>query len=343
MTAGVLALVSAVVLAVAYVALSERFSYSTIHRRQLDVWVAVGSLVCLGVMLYGAADAHRELRSHRLAVDGSGGPPRQVVYRIHQPNLRTVADLVDEPALVDSLPAAPAADEAAGMSLPAARSESGGAGRGETDAARSASESGQDNLSEAEADEVVPTAILSPPESSTADLPPIPQPSLTPTFGPIRVETMRPEPNPTFTPPATAMEPTSEPTRLSSPTPHCGDPEDIRLRVERLDTSLDRGGSKLVVEYRARIRNESTFPATMADVVITALNHDAGSEQFGHDTRPDVTLQPGAVITLEGTLTLTKMPPPFGSTDLCISFVGETCGRRPPYRVTRHCTTVRGF
>jgi hypothetical protein len=139
------------------------------------------------------------------------------------------------------------------------------------------------------------------------------------------------------------VEPTEAPTRLASATPHCGDPEDIRLRVERLDTTLDRSGGDLVVSYRARIRNESPFPATMADVVVTALNHSAGSEHFGHATRPDVTLESGAVITLEGALTLTKSPPPFGSTALCLSFVGESCGKRPPYRVNRQCTTVRGF
>jgi hypothetical protein len=341
MAAGVLALVGAVVLAVAYVVLSERFPYATVHRRQLDVWAVVASLACLGVIVYGGADAQRTVRARRLAALDESSLPKQVYYRVHRADLRTLPSEAEEEPLPDAAVGSEGAVPQEGAITPAS----------DTDA-RTAPDDGSQNDAAAGGELAAdgePGGFAVPPTLEwvrvilPSDEPPPPRPSPTSTPDPIGVATQRHAPGSTATLPPTPDAPTQEATREPRPTPHCGDPEDIRLRVERLDTSLDRSGSELVVTYRARIRNESAFPATMADVMITALNHDAGSEQFGHATRPDVTLEPGAVITLEGALTLTKMPPPFGSTDLCISFVGESCGRRPPYRVVRQCATVRGF
>ena len=46
---------------------------------------------------------------------------------------------------------------------------------------------------------------------------------------------------------------------------------------------------------------------------------------------------------LDGRVELAKRPSPFDLTQLCVSFVPETCGRSVPYRITKHCLTTRGF
>lgn len=342
MAAGVFALVGAAVVAVAYVVLSERFDYSTVSRRQIDVWAALTAFACLGVILYGGLEAQRELRRHpRQALPAP--LTRQVVHRLHQPDLRLVA-AGGSVAEADSASADAAVSAVSGMSFP---SDPPGDWRRSDEPARDRSSDDEDNVVEATAtartDAALPTAQTAPFVVPTQIGEPGPGPSPTATAMPIPIVTDRPPPLVTLTPHPTSDPPTPEPTSIASATPHCGDPEDIRLRIERLDTELGRRTGSLEVSYRARIRNESDFPATMADVVVTALNHSAGSDHFGHASRPDITLAPGAVITIEGALTLTKSPPPFGSTDLCLSFVGETCGRRPPYRVVRQCSTVRGF
>ncbi len=106
---------------------------------------------------------------------------------------------------------------------------------------------------------------------------------------------------------------------------------------------MERTGGQVIVHYLVRVRNDSAFPATMADVMITAVNRTGASEQFGSSRLPDVTLGPGGVIDVDGALTLVKAPGPFGTTDLCISFVGESCGQRAPYRVVRQCARVGGL
>ncbi len=342
MIAVVLALMGAVCLAAVYVTATERMDYGSLHRRQLDVWASLAALVCLGGILFGGADAQRQLALRPY-------PERPGVAATIVPRL-LAADLGHSDG-------APQAEAVASDHVLASASDAlpdGGPGAGpdemrlrvDSDVRRSGRSSGGGASSPAGGEKPAypfPTAVFAPMIGAT------PQPSaavdLLPTTTPplVRIATRFRDGSVTGTPTPTVGPPTAVPTAAPSVTPHCGDPQDIRLRVERLDTTLDRSDGDLAVRYSARIRNESLFPATMADVVVTALNQTAGSEYFGHATRPDITLAPGAVIGLAGAVTLTKSPPPFGSTDLCLSFVGETCGQRPPYSVIRRCRTVRGF
>lgn len=340
MAAALLALAGAVLVAVVYVALAERMYDGSFHRRQLDTWVALAALVCLSGILYGGTVARRDVARR---IPRALATPI-IVYRQHAPDLSRSADLTVSDEVVPDA-AQRIADEVTqggpvdGTEAPIADAQSADTGA-ESRRVRSV---GQPAEREALPVMRLPTPEVAPIFGATAAPPPLPSAAPSATLRPFGVATDIGQPFVTETPWPTSMPQTVEPTLVPSATPHCGEPDAIHLRVERLDTTLDRSGGDLVVRYRARIRNESDFPATMANIVVTALNHAAGSEQFGHATRPDVILSPGAVITLDGVVTLTKSPPPFGSTDVCLTAVGETCGRRPPYRVIRQCSTVRGF
>jgi hypothetical protein len=114
------------------------------------------------------------------------------------------------------------------------------------------------------------------------------------------------------------------------------------VAVRILEAEADQRADELLVRYRAEFTNNTAFPVTLADIDVSAQNR--GSERFGTDSPPNMLVQPGDTVPLEGSVRLTKRPSPITRTDLCISFVSESCGRREPFNnVTRRCQVVSGF
>jgi hypothetical protein len=339
MVTALLGLAGAVLTVVLYVALTEHLDYTSVRRRQLDSWAILMALAWLAGILYGGADARRA--AHVLP-----GPAVRPTARV-EPIHRIRPPVLDrDPALVavapPSGPAVPAARPGPQLATAApAGVDAVGASAGE-DGAAAGDRAGRRpaGAPPVAAGAALPTAVLRQQPFggffATSVAPP-------PTALALLLPTATPPPPSTATPPPTALPPTSVPPLPPPATPSCGDPRDIRLAVEILEAEAEYREHDVVIRYRIRVSNESAFPVTMADIVVTALNRSSGSEQFGHDTRPDVLVQPGAVLPLDGAVQLTKRPSPFGETVLCLGFVGETCGAREPYRVTRRCSTVGGF
>lgn len=334
-------LASAVVLAVAYVVLAERMDEGSLARRQLDAWVFVAGVGCLVVMLTGGASVSRarHLAMQRV-VTVSEGP--MVVERTQPVSLYRDAvgrREVTEPDVAvgapEELRVAPLAADTGEQAVEADGGAPYVALRGE-----------RPTVAEVPAvqpplvpvtDAPLPGGVYTP---SLAVLPPVGTPAVEAVV--IAPPTARPIPPATDVPPSPAP-PTPEPSPWPSPTPFCGDPRDIVVDLEVLDASIERGAEAPTVRYRAQVHNRSTFPVTLVDVLVTLEGRDSGSERFGHVRLPDVQVEPSVVHALEGTMTLTKSPSPFGTTQLCVSLVTETCGRALPYHLTKRCTGARGY
>lgn len=118
----------------------------------------------------------------------------------------------------------------------------------------------------------------------------------------------------------------------------------MRVSVEVTRAEAERSGQPQSVEYRARVRNESGFPVTLTGIVATAQDSRSGADQFGSDRKQDLVLDAGHGLEIEGSIKLERFPSPFGRSELCVSFVPETCGRRPDSApVTRRCVAISGF
>lgn len=330
-----------------YLLLSERFEPATLPRRQLDAWVALVTLGCLACITWEGFGA-RAMVAQQSGVDRQlAVAPATPVRRVRTPDLRTLGvpsegraspAVASEQAEELRLAVAPSAGEAESTGTGSFLAEMG------TGAARHREITWPKPFQVETASPptvgyavervtvLVPTATATPRLPATATPRPVEWPTATPRLAPTAVPWL-----------PTLVLATAEPLPLATATPHCGDPERIALRIKSIVAAVERDGGLLTVRYVARVRNDGDFPATMADVMVTAVNRSGGSEQFGHDRLPDVTLMAGAVIDLEGALTLVKSPGPFGTTDLCVSFVGESCGRRAPYRVIRQCGRVSGL
>lgn len=331
-----------------YLLLSERLEPATLPRRQLDAWVALVTLGCLACITWEGVGARATVGrqsgfDRRLAV-----APATPVRRYRTPDLRALGvpaggwaspaanpDQEEEPRLVVVPSTAEVASTGPGDPFPA---EARTASARHWELARPKPlevEASGAPTGDYHAESVTilpPSATVTPRLLATATPRPVEWPTATPRLAPTAVPW-----------PPTLVLATAEPLPLATATPHCGDPERIALRIKSIVAAVERDGGQLTVRYVARIRNDGDFPATMADVMVTAVNRSGSAEQFGHDRLPDVTLMAGAVIDLEGALTLVKSPGPFGTTDLCLSFVGESCGRRAPYRVIRQCGRVSGL
>jgi len=345
-----LALIFAVVLAIGYAVVASRYDESSVGRRQVDTWAIVAAFACLLFMGTGAADAAREAgvrRGQVAAVRAERAAPPSVALRHRRPSLRVeagaaAAEPIDQPAQhnaprsgppADSLDAAPAPD---GAPAPVGRAEPGVY----WDVPSSEDAPALDGVAWDPAADGVQLAAA-----------PTPAPWQPPLRGSWPVPTPRPiayaSPTPTRLPieplPPTPPPPTEPIQALPSATPHCGAPESISVSLQIERAEAERRGDELVVRYTAVFVNRSAFPVTVADLSVTALSGSSGSELYGHDAKPDMLLPPSDRIVFEGAVKLDKAPSPFGTTELCISFVGETCGQRRPYEVQRRCTTVRGF
>lgn len=348
MVATLLALGCALLTVVAYGVAADRLDYATVQRRQLDVWVATIGFVCLVTILYGSAEVRRAESPVGTAVPflATEAP---AVARHAEPDLHRVT-LPEQPAAAIDTSIVPqvvaSADQASSQA----------AGNEQADSAY--------YVFRRPRPDVVPTAPSWAPPPTAPAMPSPPgeltwQGVLTPMLEalPIATPTIRFEsiavPSPAATdvprePTVAAPPPRPMPTLpvqlppLATPTPQCGDPQDIRVELVVLDAYVDRDGTSLGVTYRAEVRNRSAFPVTLTDISAVAESGEV-SQRYGHRALPSVALEPGVLHRLDGRVELTKSPSPFEMSVMCVSFVPETCGRSVPYRLTKHCLTTRGF
>lgn len=340
------ALAFAVILALVYSVVAERFDAAGINRRQFDAWVAIGAFGCWLALAGGDLTARREIAKLRSDADAPQARPtavdRRIVPALRTPSSAEPGEPVAEGVLVrlpeenpEALEGESAPDGAA-SAVQDERRPAAGAEAVVAESGRPADTVG------ATAPEVVSsgdTSSIGASEATTAPQAPV-RPIVvivTPTPSPTR-------PMPVYTPVLpTPVAPTPELGVLPTATPHCGSPDAIDFSVRIEQAEAERGPDGLKVRYRARIENRSPFPITLADISITAQNSAAGSEHYGHALRPDIALAAHDRVSIEGSIPLTKSPSPFGRTELCFAMVGETCGTRAPYTMLRRCSVVGGF
>ncbi len=341
MNASMLALGAALTTLFVYHLLTEHLDYASVRRRQLDAWAAASALTCMLIVFYGRVEDR--FGQGAIGVERAGPRPAAIL-RVHQPSLY--------------LPPAKAA-EPEGLAVPL--DEPGSLGEATTggDIALPESDSKPETLSSEEPNvpriEAVPMPddILNASAKTAAPLlsegPAIeavePEPSPTiqrlVTRAPVFVTA---PPVPTADPQPTLVAPKPDlPTLVPPPTPHCGDPEAIRVSLRIDEAVVDRDDDRQVIRYRARLRNDSSFPVTASRMVVTAQDSRSGSDHFGSDRRPDLTVDREHEVQFEGAVRIDKHPSPFGRSELCISFVSDSCGRQPEFATTRRCFAISGF
>jgi hypothetical protein len=349
MTATLLALVVAVLTVIAYVVLAERIEYSSVRRRQLDAWAAATAMACLGGIVYGgvATRASRHDRD-RPAVATAPAAPADAPGRAADLGRPVVLAPAPSPAPVQLLaPGAPLGLIQAPNPAPSAP------GLGAEEPVRPVRRDAAGvplaelpSPTPGVASAYTPAATGSPVPTSALTVPSATRPLATATTTPAGVVSTRvapPPAQPTRTRvPSTSVVPTVAPLPLPTSTPNCGNPSSAQVAMSGLTAAADRSGEDVLIRFQAQVRNDSPFPVTLADISATATNRVAGSEQYGHTTLSDISIEPGAVITLEGSLTLNKLPPPFGTTELCLSFALDSCGARAD-RPMSQCAAARGF
>lgn len=341
----IFALLLAVATLFAYHALTERLDYSSVARRQMDAWAAISALLCLLGIAYGGHAARQRAAADEASLSLVMAPTP--ILRSQVPDLRTPA--MAQPPLgepqwaletegrIETLRDAAAESVDSGAPAGEARRESGDAryvsqedlaGEGETEA-------------EGRLIEATPIAR----QSTTLLLLP---PQATPTLQRVvtRVPaalTARPPTQVAILPTATALPPTSAPELPVDPTPVCGDPTAIRVGLNILEAKVDRDSEPQAVRYRVRIENDAAFPIVASNIVVTAQDSRSGSDQFGSDRPSNVRMDGRHSVEIEGAVLLDKQPSPFGRSELCVSFVADSCGRQAPFPITRRCYFISGF
>ena len=157
------------------------------------------------------------------------------------------------------------------------------------------------------------------------------------------LEPVRPAPTIELLLPSVTPAPPAQPTEPPAPTPFCGDPDAIRMTLRIEDARVDRESDPQAVRYRARITNEAGFPVGVRNLLVTAQDSRSGADQFGIDRRPDLQIEGGHAVAIDGSVKLEKYPSPFGRSELCVSFVTDACGRQAPFPITRRCFSISGF
>jgi hypothetical protein len=157
------------------------------------------------------------------------------------------------------------------------------------------------------------------------------------------VVTARPPTQVAILPTATAPVPTLAPELPREPTPVCGDPHAIQVGLNILQARVDRDSDPQSVRYRVRIENDADFPVVASNIVVTAQDSRSGSDQFGSDRPSNVRMEGRHSVEIEGAVVLDKQPSPFGRSELCVSFVADSCGRQAPFPITRRCFFISGF
>jgi hypothetical protein len=346
MAATMLALTGATLTVVIYAVVTDRMDYATVQRRQLDLVVALVGFLCLSTIIYGVADVRREQRQLLAASPTAVDRPAIILRQ------GAVALSPDDGASA----AQPVADIAPDVAPTSVGVDSGASGE----------PSGADAGYYFERAPRLPTRTVRPGEILAATHTPTPLAHAWPAWRAVITPVIQilplATPSPTSLPEAMSSpvvipiprDPTPDPPTVvptaeepppppASPTPHCGSPDDIRASVQVVDVGIDRQTSPPTIRFRAEARNGSAFPITLRDVSVVVESGDPGSEQFGHVSPRDVAVEPGVIHVFEGIVVLTKAPSLFESTQVCVSFVTETCGRSVPYRVTKHCLAAHGF
>jgi hypothetical protein len=337
MLAALLALLAAVATTLVYLVLTEELDYSSVRRRQLDAWAAVVAVACMAVILYGNASG----RQHVLPTPEPDTVPPSIEHRevprqstANAPAVEPVGPTAPVDVVADVGPVAPPAEIVA---------ESEPLSEGGSSSERS--EGGVDDGVPVDVpgkESTVPTPQLAVPgEPTMTPAPPTPVP---PEVAPPPLPT-RPlqVPGPTRVRP-TSPPPTTLPTGVpyASPTPECGDPARIDIRVGDVTTEIDRSGGQVLVHFRFDVRNASDFPVTLASMRVHA---GAGPDIFGSTSLSEVTIESGAVYPVDDLVVIERYPAPSERVQLCVTFVPETCGRaRAEQRMGGRCWSgVAGF
>lgn len=338
------ALLGAVFTLLLYLALTEQLDYASVRRRQLDAWAAIFACVWLFGIAYGGASAVQERASAPPIHASDLAVP--AIPRVHQPDLSLPAAPESEASGEDDLGLAPA-------SIPPALSVStdgdgpSAASDAESKRGASAEDRRLDDREEAASSE--PAEVLAedlpvlPPEAAPVSeiiaLPPSVPIEAPPTAVPVVIVLPSAPPPPTATP----RPPVAEPRAPLQPTPHCGNPNDIEVQLSILDAYAQRDADRHVVRYEVAIANKSGFPVEITNVVVTAQDAKSGNDQFGNERRSDMRIDALRDFTLDGGVVLEKHPSPFGRSELCVSFVTQTCGQRSRFPNTRRCENIRGY
>lgn len=351
MTVALVAWLAAILAALAYALLTERLDYGSVQRRQLDAWAAISALVCLTGILYGGID-ERQAAAQRVRVPDAVWPAAQptIVPRLRHPDLRLppappgAAPQGVAMAMAPSEAPAPLPPAVLQVALPESP-DSGSEGPASAPVEPGWLEEGGDRIAASAGAQVVEL-----PGGSGEPLAWVPgsgfvpvDPSALPTAVSAGIAILViPSPSPTAAPP-TPVPPTPQ-APPPAPAPQCGDPNAMRVSAEVTRAEAERSGQPQSVEYRVRLQNESGFPVTLTGIVATAQDSRSGADQFGSDRKQDLVLDAGHGLEIEGSIKLERFPSPFGRSELCVSFVPETCGRRPDSApVTRRCVAISGF
>lgn len=343
---------------IVYQVACDRWDADSVRRRQVDAWAALSALLALGIILYGGAQVGRAAMEQ----PDSPVPGERVPERVASVEPLPQGGALDAPgaavaSVADGQPIAPAGS----APLPAA------AVPGEAPAL------GQENVREADPAQAGrrPDPVAAAPEAAA------PAPGLAPAPGselaqpqpaqpdpagddPVRLVPVTPTaraaalPPPALQPiivppvvepisPTVQPEPTALPELPAVPTPACGDPRLLRVSLNIEEARAERDGDRQSVRFRARLRNDSGFPIVATGMVAVAQDGRSSADQFGVERLPDVQIEALAQLSISGAVALAKQPSPMSRSELCISFVAETCGLRSDSPLTRRCFQIGGF
>lgn len=334
----------------------DRLEDGSLRRRQLDAWAALSGILALGLILTGGATVgDAATRQDRPALPSVA--PATVPARSTAPGDSDSGAPAAAPG-THALAAAPDLSLAA-SSPPDTRSavpvEPGGAGpatgalpeapAGQGPAAADSPEPEAPDPVGAPAPTAAPGAAGAPAAPDPVELigvtptraaqAPTPQP-ISPVILPPVVQPI----SPTSAPQPTVEAPPEAPL---APTPVCGDPRAIRVGLDFDEARAERQGQAQVVRFRARLRNDSDFPIVAGSMVAIAQDGRSSADQFGMERLPDVHIEALRSLALEGMVALSKQPSPMSRSELCITFVAETCGLRGDNPLTRRCFNIGGF
>ncbi len=325
-----------------YAGLTARLQHDGVSRRQMDVWAGVIGLSCALLILSGGAFVERPVitsdSQHRVQLSADA----TLIRRRWRPSLSVPRNVVQHVAQDAVIPySAPVPD----VPVLAPVVEEPSAAQPAMQRRETVERERFEPLVPVQRPIVTatPLAILRP-ESGVRM--PVDRPALAATATPAPV--LIAPPTATAMPPLAPIIPEAPPPTAPPPppTPHCGNPSAIDLDFEIVSAEAHRDETgELVVRYDARLDNRSSFPVQLTNLRVLALNRTGGSEQYGVDVRPDLTLPAADALRFEGAVALRKNPGPFGRTEVCLTFVPETCGERlpPNQRILTRCRTVSGF
>lgn len=352
----VLASLWALATLIGYQVACDRLDADSLRRRQVDAWAALSALMALGLILHGGSQVGRA------ALERPASPP------VHQDAPERVASSV--PAPQGAWPSAP--DAASGIVADLGRDAGPAVEPGDAQPAASPEAmvgAAEPVVDGADPDPDAPAAAAAGSDQASTGPLPVPEvarpqpiaPGVPAPEDPVRLVPLTPTARAAQLPPPRldpivvppVVEPISptaqpEPTQAAPqppvvPTPACGDPRELRVGLHIAEARAEREGDRAVVRFRARIRNESGFPIVATGVVAVAQDGRSSADQFGIERLPDVQIEALAGLDLSGAIALAKQPSPMSRSEICISFVAETCGLRGDQPLTRRCFQIGGF